>query len=520
MLSIWKAVLDSDGKRVLMAYQDKVLILNTESEKEEHVLEGNIDNMWTLAVSSDDKMALGCGGKTAILWDMLNGKQIRTHKGFPNSVTSVTFSPKGDSYAVCAGDVVTIYEAPKLPSDQKIEEKKESKETAPKEAPKQEKVPNETKPEKTLDKKEKVEQKAAKPIAQPKVLDEKTWAWKPSTFNYAKLDDLVFEVGMGNHPNGGGAADAGIEIENAGVVKVTVDTPLPFIYMDDNSFAGFMVDYHTVNGYTKRVALALGLYSNKRGVQTPIWGKRSPPDQFVDLGKKTEYNLDLKQWAPDGWDGKAWFTVTLQNSGRNTKLKAKAELLGDPIVGRWVERRPGTPLGDRIRTFQPGGILVFHLPKSKETATGTWRREGNKVYFSHPSTDSLGPTKDKWFIVESVKSDELVLVMEGDRRYTWFQEKIDVAQKPKEEPAKKQENPTAKKEDKKELGVTEELYLFNGSNLNGWSPLFVSYTKNREKNPWTVDSGRQVLVSTGGDFVDLETRRAFKDFTLKLEVAV
>ena len=506
-----------------------------------------------------------------------------------------------------------------------------------------------------------------KKMPKPRILDDKTWTWEGSKDNYAKLNDLVFEVGMGNHPNGGGAADAGIEIENAGAVKVIVDTPLPFIYMDNASFAGFMVDYHTTEGYTKRVGLALGLYSNKRDVRTPIWGKCNPPDQFVDLGKKKEYDLDLKKWAPEGWDGKVWFSVSLQNSGRNTRLKARAELLGeqerpkvaqkskeepakkegkstptfvpldlsdaatvastrifnqeslvfpqwgrqthhgipfmvidpdggkfknaiclysalgavsskmpstvrlgcdlpakevhvlgaagwgvpwfqakntlsmvmrveyadgdkedhqvingvhltdwakgpdvpgsknigvlqvryfsivpkrqdavirfiefrkgtdktsplvmaltvespmiqvaqkpkeektavpekvkkesDPIVGRWVERRPGTPLGDRIRTFQPDGILVFHLPKSKETVTGTWRREGNKVYFSHPSTDGLGTaTKDKWFIVVSVMSDELVLLMEGDRRFTWFQEKIEVAQKPKEEPARK-----------------------------------------------------------------------------------
>jgi uncharacterized protein (TIGR03066 family) len=158
---------------------------------------------------------------------------------------------------------------------------------------------------------------------QPKILQDKTWTWEGSQDNYAKYSDFVFEVGMGDERNGVGCADAGVEIENVRKVKLSVDASPSFKRHDDNSFAGFMVDYHTADGYTKRVALSIGTYSEKRWTKTPIWGKPTTPDKFIDLGKKKEYELDLKEWAPEGWDGKVWFTVSLQNTGRNTKLKGE-----------------------------------------------------------------------------------------------------------------------------------------------------------------------------------------------------
>ena len=68
---------------------------------------------------------------------------------------------------------------------------------------------------------------------------------------------------------------------------------------------------------------------DNRGATTPVWGKRTRPDQFVGLGKRNDYDLDLQQWAPEGWDRKVWFVVSLQNTGKFTRLKAKAELLGE-----------------------------------------------------------------------------------------------------------------------------------------------------------------------------------------------
>jgi len=176
----------------------------------------------------------------------------------------------------------------------------------------------------------------------PKILDEQTWAWEPtSAYNYAKYGDLAFEVGMGDEKNGVGIAEVGLEIENLRSLSVTVDASPVFKRHDDNSFAGFVVDYHTRDGYTKRVSLPMGFYSQKKWSDNPRWGKRGKADQFVDFGKKNEYELDLQKWAPDGWDGRVWFMVSLQNSGRNTKLKGTLSLLDNLKLANGKQEKQG-----------------------------------------------------------------------------------------------------------------------------------------------------------------------------------
>ena len=196
-----------------------------------------------------------------------------------------------------------------------------------------------------------------KKTANPKILDEKTWTWEPtSEFNYANFKDMTFEVGMGNEKNGVGIAEVGLEIETAQRISVTVAASPFFTRNDDNSFAGFMVDYHTAGGYTKRVALPMGFYSQKKWGKNPVWGTVTVPDQFVDQGKKKEYNLDLKKWAPEGWDGKVWFSVSLQNSGRNTYLKGTVQLVGGQEkvdVTQKPKEEPGKKEGKSTPTFVP-----------------------------------------------------------------------------------------------------------------------------------------------------------------------
>lgn len=92
-----------------------------------------------------------------------------------------------------------------------------------------------------------------------------------------------------------------------------------------------------------------------------------------------------------------------------------------PPVGKWVELRPGTPGGDRERAFQPGGTLVFKMLKDGKTVTGSWRKQGERIYFSHPSMDANeAPTKDKWFTITDSSSKEMTILMEGQRQYVWY----------------------------------------------------------------------------------------------------
>lgn len=57
------------------------------------------------------------------------------------------------------------------------------------------------------------------------------------------------------------------------------------------------------------------------------------------------------------------------------------------------------------------------------------------------------------------------------------------------------------------------IALFNGKNLNGWSPL----PKRKKKQLWVVDANRNTLVSVGNGFNELKTDAIFKNFRLILE---
>ena len=84
-----------------------------------------------------------------------------------------------------------------------------------------------------------------------------------------------------------------------------------------------MVDYHVDSGYTRAVALSVGVFDRDRADKNPPWGKHDIPDQNVDLGRHDLYDLDLRQWAPPGWDGQLWFTLALQQAGLGDSLTAR-----------------------------------------------------------------------------------------------------------------------------------------------------------------------------------------------------
>jgi hypothetical protein len=84
-----------------------------------------------------------------------------------------------------------------------------------------------------------------------------------------------------------------------------------------------MVDYHSKAGYTKRVALSIGVFDKERADKAPHWGKNTVPDEYVDLGRHDQYELDLQKWAPPDWDGQLWFGTTLEVAGGNTSITAQ-----------------------------------------------------------------------------------------------------------------------------------------------------------------------------------------------------
>ncbi len=161
-------------------------------------------------------------------------------------------------------------------------------------------------------------------VGRPRILRYATREWEGSSSDYARYANLVFEVGMGKR-NRNGYGESGIEIENVSKLTLAVQASAAFVgYSGDhaNDYAGFVIDYHTKAGYTKRVALSFGFHNKKRWAAGPPWGTGRKFNELHSLGRRPMYSLDLEQFAPQGWDGRIWFTVMLQNSGTNTFVRA------------------------------------------------------------------------------------------------------------------------------------------------------------------------------------------------------
>ena len=163
----------------------------------------------------------------------------------------------------------------------------------------------------------------------------------------ARAVNLLLEVTK-NKMSSPGAAYAGLELKGVRFLDVATSASPKIEQVNRNSFAGFMVDYHTASGYVRRVALSIGVFRRNRMDKNPHWGKQEVPDEYVDLGSRDLYELDLRQWAPPGWDGQVWFTVALQHAGLGTFVTAQLV----PLV-KEQEKKPPDPSAKPKETSSP-----------------------------------------------------------------------------------------------------------------------------------------------------------------------
>jgi serine/threonine protein kinase len=216
--------------------------------------------------------SIGCSVR---IWDFKTGKQLARFKGHQDTITSVAFSPNGQIVASSSYDgTVRIWAVPSVKAN---------------EAP-------------TL------------------VLSSQTEVWAESPTNFAKYESSKFELGLGERSDGYGISHAGIEIQNPPVLDCEISDTKNHQKLNHDSFAGVIVDYATDKGYSKRVALNYGVYAHFRKSPSPHWGTKSVPNQYVDLGPETRFELNLAKWAPDDWNGRVWFTPSLQNTGKGTTM--------------------------------------------------------------------------------------------------------------------------------------------------------------------------------------------------------
>jgi hypothetical protein len=163
----------------------------------------------------------------------------------------------------------------------------------------------------------------------PRLLDTKTWNSNDYTTDFARIRGNVITVGMGKTSHGAGEACAGIELEGAETIKVVgAASHKDMLTVDGSSKSGFVIDYRRKSGGYKRVFLGCGMPPRRTFTDNPPWGSGRAPDGMSDLGRRTQYTIDLKQWEPSDWDGNVWFSVYMINCGSERMLAATVTWAG------------------------------------------------------------------------------------------------------------------------------------------------------------------------------------------------
>ena len=113
-------------------------------------------------------------------------------------------------------------------------------------------------------------------------------------------------------------------------------------------------------------------------------------------------------------------TKGVRSRERTATLSERTGSATSPI-GKWVELRLGTPVGDRVRTFLADGTLILQTPKDHGTGVGIWHKEGEKIYFRE-SVKAAGepPPEEKWFTISAQDDKSMTILMRGIRKYIWY----------------------------------------------------------------------------------------------------
>ena len=95
-----------DGTRLATASGDKTAkVWDVASGREVRTLSGHTDAVYGVAFSPDGtRLATASWDKTAKVWDVASGREVRTLSGHTDAVYGVAFSPDGTRLATASWD--------------------------------------------------------------------------------------------------------------------------------------------------------------------------------------------------------------------------------------------------------------------------------------------------------------------------------------------------------------------------------------------------------------------------------
>jgi len=201
-----------------------------------------------------------------------------------------------------------------------------------------------------------------------------------------------------------GAAFAGLEIEDLRRVQVRLSNtfhdafhfrgegfhvpPRPY----SGNFAGIVVDYHTPEGYTRRVRFAAGVMHPECTSRYPDYGKFAVADEARDLGSslidvpETVFALDLRQFAPEDWDGRVWLSVGSDWVASDRRLTLQILAANDAVSG------------DFLTGIDPGALRAAYNTRRTLDAA---RASGEIVVDGSPGEEAWGQAgnTDEFFLI-------------------------------------------------------------------------------------------------------------------------
>ena len=164
------------------------------------------------------------------------------------------------------------------------------------------------------------------PTGQPQVVEMKTETWTMNQTSHARrTGPRSFDLGFGRE--GRGFAEAGWHMRNVRTVTVDGSVSGDFQSVLPHANVGVIVDYHTRNGFVRRV-LFTSSSSDKTNINAPSWAGGQPAQAIVHRtvqptkgqSKRGLGTLELMQWAPSDWTHEAWITAHIQDTGPNTRF--------------------------------------------------------------------------------------------------------------------------------------------------------------------------------------------------------
>ncbi len=226
-------------------------------------------------------------------------------------------------------------------------------------------------------------------------------------------DELTIEAGTTRKIDAGarGAAFGGLEIDDLRRVQLRLANtfynafhyrgrgfhvpPKPY----SGNFAGIVVDYHTPEGYTKRVRFAVGVMHPQCTSTYPDYGTGAIADEARDLGAslievpEAGVALDLQPFAPADWDGRVWLSVGSDWVASDRRLTLQILAVNDAVTGEFLT---GT---------DPGAIrAAYNTPRTLEAP----RAGGEIVIDGSPDEEawSRAATTDEFFLLQGTGLSE------------------------------------------------------------------------------------------------------------------